>query len=539
MVTFAQAQERAELWINGDVPGYQQREVRVREFDLGFVAWAEDRADGPVSDAPADGARLVIARDSGDTSLWPALPVGEVIRRYEEEYGASAGRQENTGARPQRIDLNATSFLLTPPDWLQEAADARGIPDQRSSGGSGASTADSGTGAGAGADSGTDASAAASAGGSADREPAAVDDWPGSQASGGPADREPGTGTDDWPGSQAPAASASAASGSYGGGSADRGADDWPGSGAAGSSAGAAAGSGPGSGSYGGGSVGGGADDWPGSGAAGSGAGASAAGGSAGRDPEPVDDWPGSQAPAASASAASGSYGGGSADRGVDDWPGSGSSVPGAGAGARPSDDASHGGQPGTGSPWATPAGSAAPGAPATPAGGTPWAGADTNSGGDDSDRSVAPPVTVFAPPLAGSDDEDTPAPGVRPDAKTELMSAGSALPPTALAPALDMPPPTGAPAAGPGVPGAPSAPPGAMPGGPPPPPPGAPGAPGAGPAPGPRTPTPPPSGPGAPGAPAGGYVPTQLVSARDTESLATPPGAPGGARGRGDRGGP
>lgn len=43
MVTFAQAQERAEEWINGDLPGYQHREVRVREFGLGFVVWAEDR----------------------------------------------------------------------------------------------------------------------------------------------------------------------------------------------------------------------------------------------------------------------------------------------------------------------------------------------------------------------------------------------------------------------------------------------------------------------------------------------------------------
>ena len=39
MVTFAQAQERAEEWVNGDLPGYQHREVRVREFELGFVAW--------------------------------------------------------------------------------------------------------------------------------------------------------------------------------------------------------------------------------------------------------------------------------------------------------------------------------------------------------------------------------------------------------------------------------------------------------------------------------------------------------------------
>ncbi len=50
MVTFAQAQERADAWINADLPAYQHREVQVREFDLGFVVWAEDRAGGPVSD---------------------------------------------------------------------------------------------------------------------------------------------------------------------------------------------------------------------------------------------------------------------------------------------------------------------------------------------------------------------------------------------------------------------------------------------------------------------------------------------------------
>ncbi|MFF2801559.1 hypothetical protein ACFVUT_16950, partial [Streptomyces sp. NPDC058051] len=128
MVTFAQAQERADEWINGDVSAYQHREVRVREFELGFVVWGEDRAEGPVSDGGRQ--RLVIARDSGEATLWPGLPVGEVIRRYEEEYGA----QDAASAAPeppQRIDLNQTSFLLSPPEWLQEAADKLGIPDRR------------------------------------------------------------------------------------------------------------------------------------------------------------------------------------------------------------------------------------------------------------------------------------------------------------------------------------------------------------------------------------------------------------------------
>jgi hypothetical protein len=153
MVTFAQAQERAERWINGDgagVPGYHKREVRVREFDLGFVAWAEARSESDGSGSAASGAsgasggasghdegraRLVIARDSGDTTLWPALPVDEVIRRYEEEYGnGGAPPASSEGAAPQRLDLEATSFLLTPPEWLQQAADQMGIPDRRGPG---------------------------------------------------------------------------------------------------------------------------------------------------------------------------------------------------------------------------------------------------------------------------------------------------------------------------------------------------------------------------------------------------------------------
>ncbi|MEU1097792.1 hypothetical protein ABZ389_31800, partial [Streptomyces sp. NPDC005877] len=130
MVTFAQAQERAEEWINGDVPAYQHREVRVREFELGFVVWAEDRAEGPSSDGGRQ--RLVIARDSGEATLWPGLPVGEVIRRYEEEYGVADEPEDAVPApAPERIDLNQTSFLLTPPEWLQEAADRMGIPDRR------------------------------------------------------------------------------------------------------------------------------------------------------------------------------------------------------------------------------------------------------------------------------------------------------------------------------------------------------------------------------------------------------------------------
>ncbi|MGW2078772.1 SUKH-4 family immunity protein, partial [Streptomyces sp. NPDC001939] len=287
MVTFAQAQERAEEWINGDVPGYQHREVRVREFELGFVVWAEDREGGPVSDGGRQ--RLVIARDSGDASLWPGLPVGEVIRRYEEEYGLPEASPEPADAPPERVDLNQTSFLLSPPEWLQEAADKLGIPDRRGD----ASSAGASSGAGSGTGSASGAGAGAGA----------------------------GTGAGSSPSASAPESAAPA--------------------------------------------------------------------------PAPAP------APAR-------------AD---------------AGSGA---------------TPW--------PASPAAPSGATPWAGTDTNAD-EEEDRSVAPPATVFAPPLV--DGDDVPVPTAAPEAKTALMSGGSQLPRTAVAPAVGGPAPA---AQGTPPPGAPDA---------------------------------------------------------------------------------
>ncbi|MEN2419708.1 hypothetical protein AABB02_16600, partial [Streptomyces rimosus] len=258
MVTFAQAQERAERWVNGDVPGPFQREVRVREFELGFVAWAEDREGGPTTDGGR--ARLVIARDSGETTLWPGLPVGEVIRRYEEEYGAVADAAP-AEAPPQRIDLEATSFLLTPPEWLQEAADQIGLADRRSGQTAGAASGVSGA--------------------------ASVRDEP-------------------------PV-----------------------------------------------------------------------------RNEQPIQDEP--------------------------------------------------------------------PVRDRVPDGATPWSGTDVRADEGGDDRSVGLPETVFAPPLAGFDEQDTPPPSARPEAKTELIAGGSQLPRTMLAPAVEEPG-TGGPASPPPAPPGPPA---------------------------------------------------------------------------------
>ncbi|MFI1814064.1 SUKH-4 family immunity protein [Streptomyces sp. NPDC020422] len=399
MVTFAQAQERAEEWINGDVPAYLHREVRVREFGLGFVVWAEDREEAPTPDGGRQ--RLVIARDSGEATLWPGLPVAEVIRRYEEEYGASAEAAAAIPPQaPARVDLNQTSFLLSPPEWLQEAADKIGLPPVESNA--------------------SQASAGASAeGGSA---------GPGADA--------------DVPSAPAPEPVAVPL-------------------------------------------------------------------------PAPVVAAESVSAPVVAAEPVSAPVAESVSVPVVEGEP-EVVSVPGASA---PSDAPSAeplsgaGSLPGSGS--GSEAEPVAPGAQGPRSAPSPWADANASAGG--ADGAVPLPATVFAPPLSGADDDDTPAPVVGADAPTALMKGGSALPATAIAPRLNTDGtfaqggPGGAPA-GP----APSAPP---------------------------APAAPPEVPGAPGAsdiadaatskastpPPGGYVRTQLVSQLGPEGPGVQPPAPPG----------
>ncbi|MDT9696721.1 SUKH-4 family immunity protein [Streptomyces sp. P17] len=468
MVTFAQAQERAEEWVNGDVPSYQHREVRVREFELGFVVWAEDRSDGPRSDGGAQ--RLVIARDSGEATLWPSLPVGEVVRRYEEEYGRPDTAPEPASAAPARVDLNQTSFLLTPPEWLQEAADQMGIPGRRggdTSGGAAAAAASgSGTGSGAG-------------GGGLPETQAGV---PGAGAGAGSA-----AGGAPTPVPGAPVAS--------GGGAA------WPDAGAGddGGGAGAQRGAGVASGAHGA-PVG--ATPWAGT----------DTNADAGEDRSvplpatvfapPLSEVDDNTPPPAAPDAKTALMSGGSqlprtaVAPALDDPGAPAHGVPGApGVPSVPGASGVPGGTPAPGaSSYGYPQGPGGAGGPGTPPPGAPAPGA-----------TPPPPVgaSSYGYPQGGA--------GAAPD------GAGAGAPGRPLAPnAGDIADAATSKAAPP--------PRRARGGATPPPPPSAPGAPGARPA----TPPPAPSGPGAPGTPAGGYVPTQLVSALGPDGPAGP-GGPGG----------
>ncbi|MFF8838391.1 SUKH-4 family immunity protein [Streptomyces sp. NPDC015130] len=523
MVTFAQAQERAEEWINGDLPAYQHREVRVREFELGFVVWSEDRQGGPVSDGGRQ--RLVIARDSGEATLWPGLPVGEVIRRYEEEYGSP---EEAPAPAPQaaRVDLNQTSFLLSPPEWLQDAADRIGLPPQ------GPNASQEGGSSSAPSDDTSDTTPPPAA------VPAAAPSVPAPSAGPAPSAASPSS-------SPAPSVPAPASAPGFAPPAApSSSADDAPSA----SSSRPESASGPGS------------TPVPASGpgfASVSGAGAASASGpgsapapasAPGFAPPPAPSSPADAAPSAPASRPESASGPGFAPA---SGPG-GASESGASVASAPSGSGGrdHEGEsvasgsagaapaiPAQAAPAAPPVAPSAPSvaAPSAPAV-SPWADANASSGG--ADGAVPLPATVFAPPLSGTDDEDTPPPVVGADAPTALMKGGSALPPTAVAPRLN---PAAPPPAQPAPPGPPAPPaPAAGPGVPPPPP--APRAPGAGdiadaatskaslPPKGGRGPVTPPPPPGVPGAPGGtgapAYVPTQLVSQLGPEGI-QPPGPP------------
>ncbi|MEU9961841.1 SUKH-4 family immunity protein [Streptomyces sp. NPDC050982] len=530
MVTFAQAQERAEEWINGDVPGYQHREVRVREFELGFVVWAEDRAEGPRSDGGAQ--RLVIARDSGEATLWPSLPVGEVIRRYEEEYGLPDAAPDPAPAPPARVDLNQTSFLLTPPEWLQEAADRMGIPDRRDRTSGGASGGSSGIGSPR----------------PSDRTPARASDGAGSRPAAAASDAVP------------PAGPAGPAPGGAGAGGSIP--ETLPGPvGGPGAS-----------------SVPGGGTSWP-------AAGGEASGGSG--VPADATPWAGTDTNAETGDDRSVPLPATVYAPQIRD-------VGDAGAGGRPSEPdptpeaktklISGGSQlpstavaPAVGGPNAPsfPQGPGGPGAPAVPGGpgpqGTPPPGAPSSYGYPQGPGAGTPPPGAPGAPGAPG----TPPPGA-PSSYGYPQGSGAGAPP----PGGPGTPPPGAPGgpsygfpqgapqapagphppqppAGPGAPGRPlppnagdiadaatskaQAPPrGARGSGAAgtPPPPGAPGTPGA--RPGGAAPA---SGPGAPGTPAGGYVPTQLVSQLGPDGpggpgTPQPPGAPGAPGAPGTPGG-
>ncbi|MEV7181601.1 SUKH-4 family immunity protein [Kitasatospora sp. NPDC093679] len=107
MITQEQALAAADRWLNGEAPAEQRRAVRHREFGLGWVVWA---APAPLERDPVTGERRppadlgdacgVVDRESGELTVWPSIPVDEVIRAYEAKHAERAHRNDPPATGP-------------------------------------------------------------------------------------------------------------------------------------------------------------------------------------------------------------------------------------------------------------------------------------------------------------------------------------------------------------------------------------------------------------------------------------------------------
>ncbi|MEU9116597.1 SUKH-4 family immunity protein [Streptomyces sp. NPDC048483] len=97
MITQAQAHATAARWLNPEGHQGPPREVAMQEFDLGWVVWA---VPPPPEVDPQTGQRRppaeigtacgVVDRASGELTVWPSVPVDEVVRMYQQKHGAGA-----------------------------------------------------------------------------------------------------------------------------------------------------------------------------------------------------------------------------------------------------------------------------------------------------------------------------------------------------------------------------------------------------------------------------------------------------------------
>ncbi|MGW2402499.1 SUKH-4 family immunity protein [Kitasatospora sp. NPDC001664] len=124
MITQELALSTADAWLNSgaDTAGLPRREVRHREFDLGWVVWA---APAPLERDPVTGQRRppadlgdacgVVDRSTGRLSVWSSIPVDEVIEAYRESKRPATGPGNSLTAdytdtatgQPVRIELTA------------------------------------------------------------------------------------------------------------------------------------------------------------------------------------------------------------------------------------------------------------------------------------------------------------------------------------------------------------------------------------------------------------------------------------------------
>ncbi|WP_309055202.1 SUKH-4 family immunity protein [Streptomyces sp.] len=128
MTSQEQALALADRWLNPEGSSEPRREVRMREFELGWVVWAAPAA--PETD-PETGERRppaevgtacgVVDRRTGELTVWPSVPVDEVVRMYRRKHGG--GAQGSAGAEdapPVTGPGNTAVFTYTDPATGEE-----------------------------------------------------------------------------------------------------------------------------------------------------------------------------------------------------------------------------------------------------------------------------------------------------------------------------------------------------------------------------------------------------------------------------------
>ncbi|MBM7790177.1 YwqJ-related putative deaminase [Tenggerimyces flavus] len=76
MIDREEAARIASRWVAASTPSHPAATAVVHEFELGFVVWA--------GESSFTDRRGVIDRETGELSVWPALPVDQVVAAFQE-----------------------------------------------------------------------------------------------------------------------------------------------------------------------------------------------------------------------------------------------------------------------------------------------------------------------------------------------------------------------------------------------------------------------------------------------------------------------
>lgn len=84
MITKEEALEKADAWVNGDVPSAERQEIGMYEFEHGYVVWRAEPEPVPPAVVPETigGGVGVIDKETGELSYWPPLPPDMIAEQY-------------------------------------------------------------------------------------------------------------------------------------------------------------------------------------------------------------------------------------------------------------------------------------------------------------------------------------------------------------------------------------------------------------------------------------------------------------------------